>query len=205
MQIRFRGVAGDRSRRASADVRNFIQTSFDGMTQTVTTTAGNPYLTPAVSDQTRPDLTNGISRRSDRSPFNGFYKWIHNFFYQDITTRDITSNGVTLPVIVRGPANFDGTGEVRGFEIAYQQTYDFLPGLLSGLGMQASYTYIDSPGLPELAPQRRCAGQQCADRRSSGNLPLEQLSEHNVNVAAFYEHGPGFGVDSPTTGGRSSC
>ena len=45
--------------------------------------------------------------------------------------RDITSNGVTLPVLVRGPANFDGTGKVQGFEIAYQQTYDFLPGFLA--------------------------------------------------------------------------
>ena len=186
MQIRFaasRAIA----RPGLADVRNFIQTSFDGTTQTVTTTAGNPYLTPAVSDQI--DLTyEWYFAPVGSLTINGFYKWIHNFFYQDITTRDITSNGVTLPVIVRGPANFDGTGEVRGFEIAYQQTYDFLPGLLSGLGMQASYTYIDSQGLPN-SRLNGGAPVNNAPTGISGNLPLEQLSEHNVNVAAFYEHG----------------
>ena len=35
---------------------------------------------------------------------NGFYKTIDNFFYQSLITRNITSNGVTLPVTAEAPA-----------------------------------------------------------------------------------------------------
>ena len=186
MQIRFaasRAIA----RPSLADVRNFITTSYDANTNTVTTNAGNPFLNPAVSDQL--DLTyEWYFAPVGSITVNGFYKWIHNFFYQALTTRDVTSNGVTLPVIVRGPENFDGTGTVRGFELAYQQTYDFLPGLLSGLGMQASYTFIDSEGVPN-SRLNNGASVNNSPIGVAGNLPLEQLSRHNINVAAFFERG----------------
>jgi len=35
-------------------------------------------------------------------------------------------------------------GKVQGLELGYQQTFDFLPGALSGLGLSANYTYADS-------------------------------------------------------------
>jgi outer membrane receptor protein involved in Fe transport len=35
-------------------------------------------------------------------------------------------------------------GHARGIEIAYQQYFDMLPGWLSGFGVQANYTYVDS-------------------------------------------------------------
>ena len=58
------------------------------------------------------------------------------------------SNGVTETVQVRGPANYDGYGKIKGFEVAYQQTFDFLPKPLDGLGVDLNYSYIDSSGLP---------------------------------------------------------
>jgi TonB-dependent receptor len=120
--------------------------------------------------------------------FDVFYKDIRDFFYQAVTDRSITNNGVTQNVLVRGPANFDGKGKVKGFEIAYQQTYDFLPGFLDGLGTSANYTYIKSKGLPNTFLN----GGNLANNStvSPGNLPLEQLSKHNVNATVFYEKGP---------------
>ena len=119
---------------------------------------------------------------------NGFYKSIDNFFYQQITNRSITSNGITKDVFVRGPANYNGTGKIKGFEIAYQQTYDFLPGALKGLGISANYTYIDSQGLPNSF--LNTGSPSNVSTVKPGNLPLEQLSKHNVNAAIFYERGP---------------
>ena len=105
--------------------------------------------------------------------------------------RDITSNGVTETVFVRGPANFNGTGKVKGFEVSYTQTYDFLPGFLSGFGLSANYAYRQEQGRPELVPQRRCGGEHSAvGRAARASLPLAQLSKHTVNIEPFYEKGP---------------
>ncbi len=120
---------------------------------------------------------------------NGFYKEIDNFFFQSIREETITNaSGDTRNVTVRGPANFDGTGKIKGFEVAYQQTFDFLPSPLDGFGVQANYTYIDSEGLPNTF--LNTGAPVTESTVPPGNLPLEQLSKHNYNVAGFYEKGP---------------
>jgi TonB-dependent receptor len=110
---------------------------------------------------------------------------ITNGFYE----RTLTSGGSTYPVYVRGPTNSPQDGDIQGLEIAYQQFYDFLPGWLSGFGIQANYTYIDSSGVPQ--------ENLSADKANPGGnepvidtslLPLESLSEHNANFAAIYEN-----------------
>ncbi|QBY03685.1 TonB-dependent receptor [Thalassotalea sp. HSM 43] len=59
-------------------------------------------------------------------------------------------------------------GEVKGFEIGYQQIFDFLPGAWSGLGINLNYTYADS-------------------EQPNGN-PLLDISENTYNVQAFWEY-----------------
>lgn len=170
-----------------ADVRNFVSTNFDTNTGTLSTTAGNPFLRPALSDQF--DLTlEWYFARVGSLTFDAFYKNIHNFFYQNVTQRAITSNGVTEIFNVRGPDNFNGSGKVKGFEVAYQQTFDFLPWIFSGLGVSANYTYIHSRGLPNSFLNG--GNPSNTGPVTPGNLPLEQLSKHNINVALFYERGP---------------
>jgi len=167
-------------------IRNYFTASIDP-SGNYTGTAGDPTLDPAVAWQF--DLTAEWYFATVGSlTFNAFYKSIDNFFYQSVR-EDLIENasGDTRPVTVRGPANYDGTGKIKGFEVAYQQTYDFLPGVLSGLGTSANYTYIDSSGLPNTFLN----GGQVPNNSTvpPGNLPLEQLSKHNVNVAVFYEKG----------------
>ena len=168
------------------DIRNFEVFGTDpsaGFALQLTT--GNPFLKPAISDNFDAGLEWYFARVGSLT-LNAFAKNIHNFFFQNVSTRDVTSNGITQTVFVRHPDNYDETGKVRGFELAYQQTYDFLPGVLSGLGLSANYTYIKSKGLSNA---QLFVGSQ-APIGTAGNLPLEQLSKHNVNVAAFYEKGP---------------
>ncbi len=176
------------ARPSLADVRNVFTPTFDANTAGLSIARGNPFLSPAIADQF--DLTlEWYFARVGSLTGNVFYKRIKNFFFQNVIPLELTNNGITLEFDARGPDNAPNTGKVQGFEIAYQQTYDFLPGFLGGLGMSASYTFIDSSGVPNSLLN---GGNpvNVPPNGISGNLPLEQLSRHNVNVAAFYERGP---------------
>lgn len=171
----------------NAYLRNFLTVGIDGNSGNLTGQTGNPFIRPATAWQYDASLEWYFARVGSLS-INGFYKRISDFFYQQVSNRSLTNNGITQAISVRGPANYSGKGEIKGFEVAYQQTYDFLPGFLSGLGMSANYTYIDSSGLPNSFLN----GGGLANNSTvapSGNLPLEQLSKHNFNVTGFYEKG----------------
>ena len=168
--------------------RNFLNITLDTDTGNLLAEGGNPQLRPATA------WTYDLTAEWYFAPvgsltLNGFYKDISDFFYQEINTQQVTANGVTQDVLVRGPANFEGGGKIKGFELAYQQTYDFLPAPFDGFGVQANYTFIDSSGLPNTFLN----GPDLANVSTvapSGDLPLEQLSKHNVNFTAFFEKGP---------------
>jgi len=167
-------------------LRNFLTIGLDP-NGNLTSQSGNPYITPATAWQG--DLTfEWYFARVGSLTFDVFYKDVKNFFYQQTTQRQITSNGVTQTVSNRGPANFDGHGKVKGFEIAYQQTFEFLPSPLDGFGVNTNYSYIDSSGLPNTF--LNTGSPQPVSSIVPGNLPLEGLSKHNVNFTLFYEKGP---------------
>jgi TonB-dependent receptor len=167
-------------------VRNFLNIGLGGSGE-LTAEAGNPFIRPATAWQFDVSLEWYFDTVGSLT-LNGFYKSINDFFFQEITSRQITSNGITRDVLVRGPANFDEAGKIKGFELAYQQTYDFLPKPLDGFGIAANYTYIESEGLPNTFLN---TGEPVNPSTiPPGNLPLEQLSKHNVNATIFYEKGP---------------
>lgn len=146
--------------------------------------AGNPFIRPVTAKTFDAGIEwyfkpGGVGSLT----FNTFYKDIKGFFFSNVVRRDITNNGQTNPVFVRGPDNFPEHGNVKGFEVAYQQTYDFLPGFLSGLGVNANYTYVKSKGVPN-----SLLGDAPEAQTGTGNLPLEQLSKHNANFTLFYEN-----------------
>ncbi|NCP20092.1 MAG: TonB-dependent receptor [Erythrobacter sp.] len=103
-------------------------------------------------------------------------------------------SGTSADVIITGPAN-DISGTLKGFEIAYQQSYDFLPGLLGGLGSQFSYTYVDGSDFPN--PEISGIGSPSVAGVGPlnggpfvGLQPLAGISEHTINATVFYEKGP---------------
>jgi TonB-dependent receptor len=59
-------------------------------------------------------------------------------------------------------------GTVQGFEIGYQQHFDFLPGAFSGLGVSANYTYADS--------------------EQPNGSPLLDISKNTYNLQGFWEY-----------------
>ncbi|MEH6826931.1 MAG: TonB-dependent receptor [Parasphingorhabdus sp.] len=113
----------------------------------------------------------------------GFLKDIKGIVNGGATSRTFTSpSGATTEVLVNGPTNSDG-GTLKGVEIAYQQVYDFLPGLLSGFGSQLTYTYVDGG---------KFSNSNLGAEQSpfAGSLPLAGISKHTVNAVLFYEKGP---------------
>jgi TonB-dependent receptor len=179
----------DFARPSLADVRNFLTFGLDA-NGNITSTAGNPFLKPITSDNFDATLEWYFAgSRVGSFTIDGFVKNIHNYIYQNTVERDITQNGVTEAIFVRGPANFSGTGKVRGFEVAYTQTYDFLPGLLSGFGLSANYTYVTSKGIPN-SFLNGGGPTNTSPIGVPGNLPLSQLSKHTINIEPFYEKGP---------------
>ncbi len=91
----------------------------------------------------------------------------------------VSPGGTTLEVEVNGPDNRqDGT--MKGVEVGYQQTYDFLPGFLSGLGSQLTYTYVDGSDF---------RNTNLANNQGdfSAFQPLAGISKHTVNATLFYE------------------
>ncbi|MBC6403638.1 MAG: TonB-dependent receptor [Hyphomonadaceae bacterium] len=67
----------------------------------------------------------------------------NNIIFASETLDTVTLDGVEIPIVFNGELNQD-EAEIQGFEIAWQQFFDELPGLLSNLGIQANYTYIDA-------------------------------------------------------------
>jgi outer membrane receptor protein involved in Fe transport len=57
--------------------------------------------------------------------------------------------------------------------VGYQQFFDFLPGALSGLGIQANYTYVDSKTTSSIV---------------GPTTPLQGLSKHTYNLVGMYEN-----------------
>lgn len=75
-----------------------------------------------------------------------------------------------------------GSGYVRGIETSFQHNFTYLPSVLSGLGIQANYTYADSQTDGEIL--RDTAGNVVAD---IPNLPLIGTSKDTYNATVFWE------------------
>lgn len=127
--------------------------------------------------------------------FSVFAKDVDGFIDQGFAQVNYEGSNGPIEVNVQGPANFQD-GQLRGFELAHQQVYDFLPGVLSGLGTQFTYTYIDggdftNPNLSDFGQSSITTG---ADQLGGGAFvaqqPLAGISEHTINATIFYEKGP---------------
>jgi TonB-dependent receptor len=108
--------------------------------------SGYVGLAPITADQF--DLTYETYFKADSSfTADLFFKRLNGSIQFGKFLRSFTNNGATETVLVRGPVNGKGGGELSGFELAYQTFFDFLPGLWSGLGLQANYTHTHQHGI----------------------------------------------------------
>jgi TonB-dependent receptor len=114
---------------------------------------------------------------------SAFLKDIKGIVNSGFEIRSFTAqDGSNFDVRVDQPDNTSG-GILKGVELAYQHTFDFLPGPLDGLGTQLTYTYVDAGDFtnPDLDGNRSLF---------AGNIPLAGVSKHTANATVFYEKGP---------------
>ncbi|MBV7258116.1 TonB-dependent receptor domain-containing protein [Erythrobacter crassostreae] len=125
---------------------------------------------------------------------SGFLKDVDGFIDNGFETVTYQAS-VPVEVAVEGPVNSQD-GLLKGFEFAYQQTFDFLPGLLSGFGFQGTYTYVDGSDFsnPNLTAVGQSSITTAANDLGGGAFvsqqPLAGISEHSFNATLFYEQGP---------------
>jgi len=135
----------------------------------LTASGGNPALQPTRADQYDASLEYYFGR-SNYAAIAVFKKDVTGFIQKFYAPEVI--DGQTY--LVSRPRN-SGDGSIKGFEVTYQQFFDFLPGLLSGFGVQGNYTYVDS-SLSVFGLDRR--------------VPADQLSKNSYNITGIYEKGP---------------
>ena len=186
------------SRPNFGDLRNFVSIGFNGANGVFEARAANPYLRPVKADQF--DLSaEWYFAKVGSLTGTLFYKRLSDVIIGNSGfIRTFENNGESYDLAITGPANADGHSDIKGAELSYQQTYDFLPGALSGLGLQATYTYIDA-GTVQISPPAYRASADPTPNEGDGNqppiditglydnLPLPLLSKHNFNIAAFYD------------------
>jgi TonB-dependent receptor len=162
--------------------------------------SGNAALKPMLADQFDLSLERYMGRSSSLT-LTGFYKKLKNSISFGQFDRTLTNNGSTQTVRILGPANSDDGGELMGFEAAFQSFFDFLPGVLSGLGAQLNYTYVHQSGINNsnlfTASSSGDVGAFGAGQQSLGGTGsvldshrLAGISDHTFNAVALYEKGP---------------
>ena len=113
--------------------------------------------------------------------FSLFKKDFEKLITRGATQRVVTSDtGTTALVEFRADTNVQDAS-MEGFELAYQQTFDFLPEPFNALGAQATYTYVDASDVIE--PENITRRTPFAE-----GLSLAGVSEDTVNLTAFYEN-----------------
>jgi iron complex outermembrane receptor protein len=137
--------------------------------------SGNPRLNPIESDNY--DLTAEWYFAPTGSLTAGlFYKKVDGFLASGVVVQNFQGRAYDVNTVLNS-----GDGTVKGAEVGYQHFFDFLPGLLSGFGIQANYTYVDS----NVSNPFATAGSNIPTQ-----VPLEKLSKHNYNLIGLYEKGP---------------
>lgn len=150
---------------------------------------GNPLLKPITSINW--DLSYEHYFGDDNSfSFALFRKDIkNNIIFASQTIGNVTLDGENLAIVYNGNLNQD-EAEVQGFEVAYTQFYDFLPGFLSNLGLQANYTYLDATANPppgSIDADNDGAPDSFERIYRFGVDNFLGLSDHSANVIGIYQ------------------
>lgn len=130
-----------------------------------TGTRGNPELRPQKSDSV--DLTAEYYFGSGYVAVTGYYRSIKDRVVTSNTQETIDG----LNYLISSPRNV-GSVTLKGIEVSGQYFFDFLPGALSGFGVQGAFTLADS--------------EIKGDDTLTGN-PLVGVSKYNYTAGLLYD------------------
>jgi len=153
-----------------------------------TVSGGNSQLLPLKADAVDVGLEWYFADQSVAA-VSFFYKDIKSFISSPRTTEPLRPEDYaavravypTQPALLdpsltwtySTAANVDGTN-LKGFELAYQQPFRFLPGWLGNFGFIGNYSYVDSE-------------TEVTRNGVIVKVPLEGLSKHSYNATLYYE------------------
>ena len=129
--------------------------------------SGNPFLDPVESENFDISFEKYFNE-STSAAVAYFYKSVDGFIQSAQNWENI--DGVDY--LVSRPQNAN-SATIKGFELSYQQFFDFLPGWMSGFGVQANYTYVDSESESDIVGL---------------DVPLQGLSKNSYNLIGMYEN-----------------
>lgn len=135
---------------------------------------GNPDLEPTLSNNVDLGLEYYFASLGVVSA-NAFYKDLTDYRYVLTYEDQLNIGGTAFDAEFETPINAPD-GHIAGLELNWQQKFGFLPGLLSGFGVFANYTWTEA----EITTAQPYGG------RTEFALPGQ--SDNNYNVALFYEN-----------------
>lgn len=159
----------------------------------------SPFLTPFIADQIDLSYEHYMPDTNGAFVIAVYHREIKSFI-QDITYVDydfraagfdvpdtwiVNVGGLDTEVEVENGDystsinNTDG-GFIRGLEVSYTQTFNFLPSFWEGLGVSASYSLTDS----EIS-----VANPVESLNNGGTLPFPGLVEKSANFTLFYSYG----------------
>jgi TonB-dependent receptor len=145
-------------------------------------TVGNPKLKPTKGQSYDLLFEHYLSSVGVVSA-GAFYKQLSDPIYATGTTivNGGIFNGFTQIQPLNGPS-----AHLYGFEVAWQQRFGFLPGFLSGLGINTNYTYTDSKATFDPTTGR------------TGSARLQRTTPNEFNLGLTYDKG-GFSFRAAVT------
>jgi TonB-dependent receptor len=153
------------------------------LTNSISGVGGNPYLKPTQAWNF--DVSwEYYWGRSNQLSAALFYKDVKDYIFQGALNESYTSNGVTQVFPVTRYMN-GSHGTIKGLELDYQQFFDKLPGVFSGLGFQSNFTFVDATGGRNTAVNVFDSNQ--TTNAADQTLPLEGMSKYSFNLAGVYE------------------
>jgi TonB-dependent receptor len=154
---------------------------------------GNPNLKPMNAQQYDASLEYYFSATGSVS-FAVFHKTLSGYFLTATTNESYAPNkngGTGANYVFETTRTMNGgKGSVEGFEFAYQQFFDSLPGFWAGFGLQANYTKIYNHGGGNAVQNVNEEAQR--NNHGIANLPIEGMSNDSANLALLYAK---YGVD----------
>lgn len=137
---------------------------------------GNPNLR-SIKTKNLDGTIEWYFSRTGSLTLSAFYRKLDGYIqtYSAVEFFPTGAGGALQSYQVSRPRNTE-EGSLKGVEVAYQHFFDFLPGPLSGFGVQANFTYAD--GEVEAPP---VAGQPTVMQR------ITPISKYSYNLVAMYE------------------
>lgn len=154
----------------------------------------NPRLKPFLANQYDLSYEHFYADGTGGYSVAVFYKDIKNFVdTTDVQNFDFAAAGIPIPETYTDPNsgvvsevgngtftysfNNDKGGSIHGFEFATTTVFDSLPGIWSGLGVNASYAYTDS-----------AVKTVTETGQIRGEVSFEGLSKHVANATLFFTY-----------------